>query len=436
MGEEKEKVITDLKSTISELQNRLVAHSSEIDMLRQEVSRLKTEKFTLLKDKELLTKENKFLKDQITKLEAEKKVLDEQIQRPKVSPENLMLSFKDAMVRMEAGLKSEKMRVDYTLKTFDVELKANINLDKENKLFIQMPFLSELVPPENLSVLKFSISAVPKSRVPLITVPNVIGRMKDSAMEIIETAGLKASVTEKPSSSPKGMVIGQDPEAYSEVPAETEIVLTIAKPETVKVPNIIGMEKNIAIKVLESSQLSAGKTEERISDAAPGIIISQNPQPDTTAEVGSKVDIVISTKGIEVPNLIGKTEEKAKELIKKNNLLVGSVSYSPSLFHGRVLSQTPSAGVKVLPETSVNFKVGKEVSIEDLTKLFASFPEAKKFGIDPQLIFYVIKTFEINTRKNLDEFLKLSDKTIQEKLKLKAADMAIAIKEILKKLKG
>lgn len=432
MPEEKGKII-ELQTTIDELQGRMALTSKENAKLKEEIARLKTENFTLSKAKELLTKENEDLKKQVVNLEKDKEVLQKQIQRPKMSAEDLMVSLKDAIVGMEAGLKSEKARVDYSVGKFDVDLKTNVFLDKERKLFIQMPFLGETLPSENLSVFKLSINAVPKPKVPLITVPNVIGRMKDSAVEAINMVGLKASLTEKPSPSPKDMVIAQDPEAYSEVPPETNVVLVIAKPQTVKIPNLIGMEKDVAIKTLGSSELIPGKVEEKVSDAEPGIVISQNPQPASVAKIGSVVDMVISTRGIKVPNLIGKTEKEARALIKHSNLSVGTVSYSASLFHEITLVQTPGSGVSVPPQTPVDIKVGRKISLNDMKQLISSFPETRKFGITAKVVFLAIDNFEISTRKRLDEFIELPDKTIQDRLKLKNLKMAKGLKEVLKK---
>lgn len=432
MPEEKGKII-ELQTTIDELQGRMALTSKENAKLKEEIARLKTVNFTLSKAKELLTKENEDLKKQVINLEKDKEVLQKQIQRPKMSAEDLMVSLKDAIVGMEAGLKSEKARVDYSVGKFDVDLKTNVFLDKERKLFIQMPFLGETVPSENLSVFKLSINAVPKPKVPLITVPNVIGRMKDSAVEAINMVGLKASLTEKPSPSPKDMVIAQDPEAYSEVPPETNVVLVIAKPQTVKIPNLIGMEKDVAIKTLGSSELIPGKVEEKVSDAEPGIVISQNPQPASVAKIGSVVDMVISTRGIKVPNLIGKTGKEARALIKHSNLSVGTVSYSASFFHEITLAQTPGSVVSVPPQTPVDIKVGRKISLNDMKQLISSFPETRKFGITAKVVFLAIDNFEISTRKRLDEFIELPDKTIQDRLKLKNLKMAKGLKEVLKK---
>ena len=411
-----------------------MSKDDEIARLKAEIARLKTEKFSLEESHKLVVKQNERLEQEKATLEQEKAVLEKQIKRPKMTPEALMASLRDAVVAMEAGLESEKTRVKYTLGVFDADLKTAVYIDDQGKPFMQMPFLGETVPSENLSTLKFSINTIPQPRVPLVTVPNVVGRMKDSAIEAVETVGLKASITEKLSSSPKGMVIGQDPEAYAEVARETVVVLSVAKPQTVKVPNLIGMERDVAIKILESTGLMPGNVDEQISDAESGIVISQNPRPNATVDIGSAVDLIISTKGIAVPNVVWKTEKEARTLITESNLSVGTVSYVCSLFHDITLAQNPAPGERVLPQTPVDLKVGRLITLEEMKELLASFPEARRLGITADMVFRTIDTFQISTVQRLEEFIELSDKTVQERLELKNLKVAKGLKALLKRI--
>jgi len=433
MAKEKEEVVK-LKTAAKALKERLGLADKQVELLQAEIARLKTEKFSMEGNNNLLLKENNNLKKRNEKLEEEKGILHQQVQRPKMSPENLMSSLKDAIVGMEEGLKSEKTRFDYTLNKFDVDLRTNVYIDKENKLFIHMPFIGETIPSENLSVMKFSLSSAPKARIPLITVPNVIGRTKDLAITVIENAGLKALITEKSSPNHRGMVIDQDPEAYSEVPSETEVVIVIAKSEAVKVPNLIGMEKDTAVKTLKSNELMVGKVEDIISDAEPGIIVRQSPRADSAVEIESPVDIVISVKGIKVPDLIGKKEEEVRELIKKSNLSVGRVSYAESLFHDSILKQDPVADEIVPQQSPIAIKIGKRISPEKLKQLIFSFPEARKIGLTAEPVFHILDTFGFNNMKLLEEFIVVPDKTIKEKMKLGNLKMVKYIKKMLKEI--
>jgi beta-lactam-binding protein with PASTA domain len=406
----------------------------EIERLKAEIARLKAEKFSLEESHKLAVKKNEILEKEKATLEKEKAALEQQVGRPKMTPEALMASLRDAVVAMEDGLQSQNTRVNYSLGTFDADLKTALHIDEHGKPFLQMPFLGETIPAENLSVFKFSINSIPRPGVPLVTVPNVVGRMRDSAAEAIEAVGLKVSITERMSSSPKGTVIGQDPEAYSEVAPGTNVVISVAKPQTVKVPKLIGMEKDVAVKTLESTGLTAGTMQEQISDAEPGIVIQQNPQPDTIVEVGSTVDLIVSAKGVTVPSVIWRPEKEARAIINESNLSVGKVSYVPSLFHHITLGQRPAPGTQVLPRTAVELKVGRLVTVEELKKLLAPFPEAKKLGITPDLVLATVDTYGINTMDRLEEFIEIPDKAVREKLELKDSRVARGLKVLLKRI--
>jgi serine/threonine-protein kinase len=411
-----------------------MSKKDEIEKLKKEIAQLKTENFSLLKTNELLSKERENLNQIKEELEKENAALKKQVDRPKLKAEDLMAHLRNAMHHFEAGLKSEKNRVDYTLSQFDLDLKTSLQTDQTGELYFQIPFLGETVPAENLSNLKLAISSIPKPSIPLITVPNLIGTMKDTSIGILDKLGLKATVVEKASESPKDMIIGQNPEPYDEVPAETTVVLTVAKPTEIRVPKLIGMELADAKRALESKDLTIGQIEQKLSDADPGIILIQNPKSDTLVKVGSAIDVVVAAAGVEIPNIIGKSEKKARAILIEQDLKVGKVTERLSIFKGIVIEQNPAAGEIRLPGSQVDFVVAKRISGRQLKRFVQTSPEVTKQGVTAEMIMAAIDMFAIEDKDSLKKFVNTSDKNTKDKLKLPSLKVAKALKAILQKI--
>lgn len=101
-------------------------------------------------------------------------------------------------------------------------------------------------------------------------------------------------------------------------------------------------------------------------DVAEGKVISTSPAAGKKIDKSSVVTVVVS-KGkeadqqVEVPTITGKTESKAKELLKAAGLASGQASqeYSDTVDEGNIISQSPSAGTKVDKNTKVSYVISK-----------------------------------------------------------------------------
>jgi len=439
MAEEKEDEINRLNLELSRLKAVLSANKTELEKLQEEVGILKAEKFTLLKDKEILSDENTKLKTNISQLQSEKTELQKRIQsleaeigRPKLLPEQLTTSLRDAISKMEEGLKTEG-RGDYTIGSFDAEIKVALSVGDENKIFIKLPYIGEAVTPENLSLIKFSLKSIPKPRIPLIKVPLLIGMSKDSAVKIIQDMGLKTELQERQSRTPPGTVIDQKPEAYTEVAPETIITIIVAIPEKVKVPNLINMDKEIAIKIIKEFDLEVGKVESKLSEVAPNTVISQSPLPDTEVERRSSVNLVVAVHGVKVPNLKSMKESEAKEIIVKVNLNIGTITYKGTLFGDDVvISQSPEPESEVLPGSAINLTIAKKLSFQEIKDTVKSHPEAKSYAVLLDTSFTALEKLGIDKAEGLRDILQIPDDELMKNLGLKKKTEVATLKRLMK----
>ncbi len=135
------------------------------------------------------------------------------------------------------------------------------------------------------------------------------------------------------------------------------------------VPNVVGMTKGDAERVVKDNGFTVGNVTEQDSDTvAAGNVVSQDPKEGTNAKTGSAINLVVAkavVKQVQVPNLIGMTQTQAEDalialgLVPKAEDPVANDSAAP----GKVFKQSVAAGNTVNTGTSVSFTValGKEV---------------------------------------------------------------------------
>ena len=131
---------------------------------------------------------------------------------------------------------------------------------------------------------------------------------------------------------------------------------------TVNVPDVVGLTQTDANAAIITAGLVVGTITTDYNDSvAAGDIISQSPAAGTTVEPNTAVDIVISlgTEEVDVPNVVGMTQSDADSAIIAAGLIVGTVTtaYNDSVAAGDVISQSPTAGTGVDPNTAVDLVV-------------------------------------------------------------------------------
>jgi eukaryotic-like serine/threonine-protein kinase len=151
------------------------------------------------------------------------------------------------------------------------------------------------------------------SRGPKLTkVPVLVGSQRGAAVERLRGRGLQPSVEEEESSSPKGQVVAQSPDAGSEVEAGSAVSLVVSsgeEEETAKVPNVIGKERREAVELIRSAGLTPSVEEEETEvPSQVGRVIDQFPPPGTEGEPGDTVTITVGKQAAAVPEEEGPEE--------------------------------------------------------------------------------------------------------------------------------
>ena len=219
-----------------------------------------------------------------------------------------------------------------------------------------------------------------------VIIPNVVNMTEEEAKAEIEKNKLKYNKLNEIFSTTveAGKVISQDPPSRDnfKIKEKSTINVIISKgTENTVVPKVIGKTFDEAVKTLEDAKLNAEKVEESSKTVESGIVITQDTPANSEANAGDTVKIHVSTgiPQVDVPSVLGKKEDEAKETLKGLKLKV-SVEYSAdsSKDNGVVVSQSINEGKTVDEDTTITITVNKyeekkEIPITvDLNKIINS----------------------------------------------------------------
>jgi beta-lactam-binding protein with PASTA domain len=197
----------------------------------------------------------------------------------------------------------------------------------------------------------------------LVDVPGVVDMHKDRAVdEIIKARLQEGRVQERQSGKPPGTVLDQRPAEGSQVKAGSPVHIVVAVPELVAVPNLVGMLRDEAIRLLYKQMLKLGSMEDRPAEERIGTIVAQQPAAGSQVLAGSSVDLVLAVEGpLIVPGVVGMYRQEALAILLAAELASGIIKEQESdQPAGTVLEQQPSAGQLVARNTLVSLVIANE----------------------------------------------------------------------------
>ncbi len=204
-------------------------------------------------------------------------------------------------------------------------------------------------------------------------VPDVTGKQLEFAILQLERNGFKVGKEEKVHRQvAPGTVLEQEPTPGKAEEDCSFLTLFCSKPKvnlTVSigpgqsvVPGVSGETAEAAKKKLEAAGFEVESEAQNSTAVEEGLVIHQSPSGGQTATNGSTVTIFVSQgpKLVRVPVLVGSNRRTAVQRIRAHGLVpeVGEEE-TESAPAGEVLHQSPSAGSKVEPGTTVAIVVAK-----------------------------------------------------------------------------
>jgi eukaryotic-like serine/threonine-protein kinase len=188
-----------------------------------------------------------------------------------------------------------------------------------------------------------------KSDVPQVSVPNVVDMSRAKAIQKLDKVGLKADIRLQNSNDvAKGVVLAQDPPLGTLVDKGSKVKLTVsAGKKMVQIPpDIVDMNLQGAEAALTDLGLRSRPIEEHSTETK-GQVTRTDPLPGESVPVDSVVTVWFSAGLVEVPSVIGQTQDGATSQLTGLGFQV-TPSFDPSSDQpaGTVIGQNPAPGEK------------------------------------------------------------------------------------------
>jgi serine/threonine-protein kinase len=197
-----------------------------------------------------------------------------------------------------------------------------------------------------------------------VAVPNVKAQTVEEATSALTKVGLVVG-TQTPQAddnAPKGTIIGQDPASGEllELGQAVNLIISAGKDQT-SVPDLVDLASSEDARLaLTDARLVLGKVTPKDSDKPEGTVIAQEPEANTSVDIGTLVSITVSSGKVPVPNVVGASQTDAKNTLLNAGFLVEvEFEENGAVPENTVISQSPGANAVTLKGTTVTIKVSK-----------------------------------------------------------------------------
>ncbi|UXN32393.1 PASTA domain-containing protein [Glutamicibacter sp. M10] len=210
-----------------------------------------------------------------------------------------------------------------------------------------------------------SIQADQEKNAP-VAVPDVKNMSEDDASSLLRDATFNVKVEhEFDEDVDTNKATRTDPTSGTEIAKESTITLYLSKgSEQREIPdNLANQSEATARDALSEAGLEVGKiTRKNSATVDTDRIIETNPELGSKVKAGSKVDLILSTGKVDVPDVTGMTEDEATEALTAED-----VGLKPRFDHvenndykaGTVFDQDPSSSSEAAPGDEIKLKLAE-----------------------------------------------------------------------------
>lgn len=195
-----------------------------------------------------------------------------------------------------------------------------------------------------------------------VPVPYLFRKTQSVASTMLFNSRLKpGTILWESSTLPYGTVIRQQPRGGSKLAVGSRVKIWLAKAVQVRVPDLGGQLEQKARIMLDNVGLKSGRSMQKESDRPDNEVLEQNPLAGTLAKAGDVVRLVISRQMVSVPNLIGRQQIKAVEMLRRKQLTGLITKQESGKVSGIVLSQKPQPNKRVRVGSAVHISISEQV---------------------------------------------------------------------------
>ncbi|HFU4501522.1 TPA: PASTA domain-containing protein [Streptococcus suis] len=231
-----------------------------------------------------------------------------------------------------------------------------------------------------------------------VEVPNVSDLTLEAAKLKLEKAGFVVGTVnqEQTTNKPEGIVLRTNPQAGSKKAKGETIHIIVTSKALPSLSNLVGETSEEAAEILRSMGATVEIKLENSQQVPSGSVIKSDPPEGTKIEKGSKVTLYVSNGSPQksVPNLVGQSEDTAKQLLQGEGFAVGATNreYHSSIEAGKVIRVDPPVGTRLEEGALVDFTIskGRELVMPDLSSGQLTYAQARNqlqaLGVDLNMV--------------------------------------------------
>ena len=203
-----------------------------------------------------------------------------------------------------------------------------------------------------------------------VIVPTLSGLAVGEAGELAARQRLRVKVEGQrhDARTPHGRVVGQEPAPGARLKTSRSVRVWLSLgPKRITVPRVEGESVRTARLKLEQADVPLAHVVWVDHPAAHGTVLVQRPPPGQTEELPEGAAVLVS-RGPEhldyvMPDLIGRPADQVLASLQLAGLKVADLRYRhyPGIQPGVVLRQSPAAGHRVSPRTTVSLDVSEYI---------------------------------------------------------------------------
>jgi len=195
-----------------------------------------------------------------------------------------------------------------------------------------------------------------------VKVPGVLNQLEALATKKLKADGFKVDVTKATSSEAEaGKVTKQEPGEGVEAEKGSTVAITVGSgPNTVPVPDLSGKTEDEATEALKAAKLKVGELSAVDDPKVPkGHVVRSEPPTGDDVARNSKVDLVVASGSMEIPDLTNKTAAQARSVLKKLGFKVKLATEPSEVEPGRVSRTDPEANSSVSVGSTVTVYISQ-----------------------------------------------------------------------------
>jgi serine/threonine-protein kinase len=204
-----------------------------------------------------------------------------------------------------------------------------------------------------------------------VEVPKVTGATLDSAVSTLNTEGFSVGeVIRVQRDAPMNRVLDQDPVGEADRDcaffgwfcSDPKVDLTVsAGPGQVEVPDVSGQSRDDAEQALDEAGLGVAVETRPDNDVPVDAVIETDPAAGQSVRRGTQVTLIVSSgpSQVAVPPVVGQTLNAAQQQLSARGLESSSTEQDSDRPKGEVISQSPNAGTRVDPGSTVSLVVSR-----------------------------------------------------------------------------